>query len=179
MRSDGGYANLLHALPPGTRGTRLAWRWRVDRHPEGADLTMKSADDMPARVCVLFDLPLERLTAGERFKVRLGRALFDPDLPAAAICYVWDATLQAGRWLPNAYTARVQLLVLRSTASGDADGAWVSESRDLAADFARAFPHEARGGLPPLAAIGVATDGDNTGGSTLAYLGDLVLERAR
>jgi hypothetical protein len=179
MESDGGYANLLHPLKTDTTATpALHWRWRVDAHPAGADLTRKSGDDGPARVCVLFELPLDWLAAGDRLKVRLGRLLFDRDLPAASICYVWDARLPAGTWLANAYTDRVQMLVLRSTASGHADGSWQSESRDLRADFARAFAHEAQAaaGQPvKIAAIGVAADADNTGGRALAWMGDVAL----
>lgn len=178
MASDGGYANLLHPIQSATTNgaaPQLRWRWRVAQLPAGSDLTRKAGDDVAARVCVLFDLPLARLTAADRLAMRLGRALFDPALPAASICYVWDARLPAGTWLANAYTARVQMLVLRSAASGDGDR-WVEESRDLAADFARAFPHEAAGGyFPPLAAVGVAADADNTGSRTLAHVGDLVL----
>lgn len=179
MESDGGYANLLHPLTTDVAATPwLRWRWRVDAHPAGADLTRKSGDDVPARVCVLFDLPLDWLAAGDRIKVRLGRLLFDRDLPAASICYVWDARLPAGTWLANTYTDRVQMLVLRSTASGHADGSWQSEARDLRADFARAFPHEAQSaaGQPvKIAAIGVAADADNTGGRALAWMGDVAL----
>jgi anti-sigma factor RsiW len=171
VAADGSYANLLHPLA-GERSQRLSWRWRVDQPIAQADLKRKDGDDVPARVCVLFDLPLDRLTFADRVKVELGRVLFDRDLPAASICYVWDRQLAPGTWLANAYTDRVQMLVLRRGGYG----AWTEESRDLAADFARAFPHEARGGLPPLAAVGVSADGDNTGGSSLAYFGDLRLE---
>ncbi|MDZ7651861.1 MAG: DUF3047 domain-containing protein [Burkholderiaceae bacterium] len=183
MESDGGYANLLHPLTSDVGATPwLRWRWRVEAQPAGADLRHKASDDTPARVCVLFDLPLDRLRTFDRIKVQLGRTLFDPELPAAALCYVWDARLPAGTWLANAYTSRVQMLVLRSTASGHADGVWQSEARDLRADFARAFAHEAEAGraagadpLPPLAALGVAADADNTGGRALAWIGDLSL----
>lgn len=172
VAADGSYANLLHPLA-GEREQRLAWRWRVERPIDQADLTRKAGDDVPARVCVLFDLPLDRLRLADRLRVELGRALFDPGLPAASICYVWDRRLAPGTWLANAYTDRVQMLVLQRGGYG----AWAEESRDLAADFARAFPHEARAGVPPLAAIAVSADGDNTGGASLAYFGDLRLER--
>ncbi len=168
--ANGSYANLLHPLDA-VRAQRLSWRWRVVQPIDRSDLTRKDGDDVPARVCVLFDLPLERLAFADRVKVELGRALFDRELPAASICYVWDRQLAPGTWLANAYTDRVRLLVLRRGGYG----AWAAESRDLAADFARAFPHEARGGLPPLAAVGVSADGDNTGGASLAYFGDLKL----
>jgi len=169
--ADASYANLVHPLDD-ERARRLHWRWRVERPIEHADLTRKEGDDVPARVCVLFDLPLERLRLGDRLAVQLGRALFDDQLPAASICYVWDSRLSPGTWLANAYTDRVQMLVLRKGHYGQ----WFEESRDLAADFARAFPHEAVGGLPPLAAVGVSADADNTGGRSLAYFGDLGLE---
>jgi len=171
VAADGSYANLLHPLPA-MAAQRLAWRWRVEQPIANADLTRKDGDDVPARVCVLFDLPLDRLAFADRLKVELGRALFERELPAASICYVWDRQLPPGTWLANAYTDRVQMLVLRRGGYG----AWAEESRDLAADFARAFPHEARGGLPPLAAIAVSADGDNTGGASLAYFGDLRLD---
>lgn len=171
-RADASYANLVHELPPGTIATRLAWRWRIERTIEGADLTRKAGDDVPARVCALFDLPLQRLSAGDRFRVRLGRMLFDPKLPAAAICYVWDAKLAAGTWLANAYTDRVRMRVLRQ----GAPGRWFDESRDLRADFAAAFPEESKGGLPPLAAVALSADGDNTGGHALSYFGDISIQ---
>jgi hypothetical protein len=169
--ADASYANLLHPLGSERAGT-LRWRWRVEQPIGHADLTRKDGDDLPARVCVLFDLPLQRLRLRDRLRVEFGRAIFLPDLPAASICYVWDQRLAAGTWLANAFTDRVQMLVLRQGGYGT----WQQESRDLAADFARAFPHEARAGTPPLAAVGVAADGDNTGGASLAYFGDLVLE---
>jgi hypothetical protein len=180
VSTEGSYANLVHPLTADVRATPvLRWRWRVGRLPEGTDLRRKDSDDVAARLCVLFDLPLERLSAGERIKVRLGRTLFDPALPAASICYVWDRDLTAGTWLPSAYTGRVQMLVLRSSTSGHPLDTWQVETRDLAADFARAFPDEAaRGPLPPLLAVGVSGDGDNTGSRALAFFGDLSLSAA-
>jgi hypothetical protein len=176
VSAERSYANLLHpvAAPAGS----LRWRWRLERQDEGTDLTRKDGDDVPARLCALFDVPAERLSASERWKLRLGRALFDPQLPAAAICYVWDARLAAGTWLPNAHTDRVQMLVLRSAASGHALGRWFDEARDLRADFARAFPRESAGGPVPLAAIAISADGDNTGAASVAYFGDVALEPA-
>jgi hypothetical protein len=173
--ADAAYANVLHPLHADVAATPLLeWSWRVDRFPEGSDLTRKAGDDLAAKVCVLFDLPLERLGTFDRLKIELGRRLFRLDLPAATVCYVWDRTLPVGTWLPNIYTDRVRMLVLRSGAAGDS-GRWFDERRDLRADFARAFGTEAAGGLPPVAAVAFATDADNTASSALAYFGDLRL----
>jgi len=52
---------------------------------------------------------------------------------------------------------------------------WRQEQRDLRADFLRLFGGEA-GTVPPLMAISVLADADNTKGHSLALLGDMVLE---
>jgi len=176
--ADGSYANVVHPLagPASDASVTpvLRWSWRVDGFPAGSDLGTKAGDDVAAKVCVLFDVPLERLSFGDRLKVQLGRSLFDPNLPAATLCYLWDRTLPPGTWLPNVYTDRVRMLVLRSAAAGEQQR-WFDEQRDLVADFARAFPDEARAGLPRISAVAFASDADNTGGSALAYFGAIAL----
>jgi hypothetical protein len=173
--ADASYANVVHPLNADVRGTPiLQFAWRVDRFPAESDLASKQGDDLAAKICVLFDVPLERLSFIDRAKVELGRRLFEPDLPAATLCYVWDRTMAPGTWLDNAYTDRVKYLVLRSAARGD-ERRWFAERRDLREDFAHAFPRESAGGLPPLLAVAFATDADNTGGQALAWFGDLSL----
>jgi hypothetical protein len=173
--ADGSYANVVHPLNAEIGAAPiLRFAWRVDRFPEQSDLTSRAGDDVAAKVCVLFDVPLERLSLVDRTKIQLGRRLFDPQLPAATICYVWDRTLPAGRWIDNAYTNRVRMLVLRSAASGD-QSRWIDERRDLRADFLQAFPHEATSGLPKVAALAFATDADNTKSQASAWFGDMAL----
>jgi hypothetical protein len=173
--ADASYANAVHPVNADIARTPiLRFAWRVDRFPADSDLTTRAGDDLAAKVCVLFDVPLERLSFADRTKVRLGRRLFDPELPAATLCYVWDRTLPGGRWLDNAYTDRVRMLVLRSGASGE-QGRWFDEQRDLRADFKEAFPAEAAGGMPAVAAVAFATDADNTKSRASAWFGDIAL----
>jgi len=173
--ADASYANVVHPLDADVLRTPiLRFAWRVDRFPAGSDLTTKAGDDLAAKVCVLFDVPLERLSFADRTKIRLGRRLFDPQLPAATLCYVWDRTLPPGRWLDNAYTDRVRMLVLRSGANGE-QGRWFDERRDLRADFKQAFPAEGAAGTPAVAAVAFATDADNTKSQASAWFGDLAL----
>jgi hypothetical protein len=173
--ADASYANVVHPLDAEIGSAPiLRFAWRVDRFPENSDLASRAHDDVAAKVCVLFDVPLERLSLVDRTKVQIGRRLFDPQLPAATICYVWDRTLPAGRWINNAYTDRVRMLVLRSGADGERSR-WFDERRDLRADFAQAFPREAAAGLPRVAALAFATDADNTKGHAAAWFGDMAL----
>lgn len=171
VRSSASYGTLNH--PAGPAPGLLRWRWRIDEPVAGADLRRKDGDDAPIKLCALFDLPLEALGLLERSLMRLARARSAEPLPAATLCYLWDATLPAGTVLPNAYTARVRFMVLDSGAA--ALGRWQRHERDLAADFRQAFGHESAT-VPPLVAIVVGADSDNTGGRSLAYLADLSLE---
>jgi len=174
--ADASYANAVHAVDADVSATPiLRFAWKVDRFPEGSDLAVKAGDDLAAKVCVLFDLPLERLAFVDRARVQLGRRLFDPQLPAATVCYVWDRRGAPGTWVSSVYTDRVRMLVLRSGANGE-QGRWLDERRDLRADFRQAFPAEAAAGLPRVAAIAIATDSDNTMSRASAWFGDLALE---
>jgi hypothetical protein len=105
----------------------------------------------------------------------MARAVKGEKLPSATLCYVWDHQLPAGSQLPNAFTKRLRYVVLDS---GEKQlGQWVAHERDLVADFMRAFGQEADG-MPPLIAIAVGADSDNTQSGSLGYLGDVVLTPA-
>jgi hypothetical protein len=165
VEAAGSYGNLVRESPG--PGRLLAWRWRLDLPLAAADLRRKAGDDAALKVCALFDLPLDALPFWERQKLRLARALSGEDLPAAVLCYVWDPALPAGTLLPNAYTPRLRWIVLRG--QGEALATWRDERRDLAADFRRAFGDESAA-LPPLKALAVGADADNTGGRSLGWL---------
>lgn len=171
VRTEASYGTLVHPLaaaPPGT----LTWRWRVDRLIESADITTRAGDDGAVKVCALFDLPLARVPFLERQMLRLARRASGEALPTATLCYLWDNRLPVGTVIANAYTRRVRFIVLES---GPARlGRWMSETRPLAADFRRAFGEESEA-VPALTAILVGADGDNTGGSALAYVSDITL----
>lgn len=174
VAADGAYGNLVH--PASGRGGTLRWSWRMDRLAAGSDLRKREGDDAALKVCAMFELPLEAVPFWERQGLRLARSLSGEALPAATLCYVWDARLPPGTVLRNVYTARMRWIVLQG--AGSTTGQWRDERRDLAADFLRAFGDEAST-VPPLQAIAVGADTDNTGSSSLAYLSGLQLEPAR
>ncbi len=89
----------------------------------------------------------------------------------AKVCLAFD--------LPLAAVPIVERQLLRlARGRGDATGRWYDELRDVAADFRRAFGDEwtdpAR--LPPLSALIVGADADNTGASSRALLAGPYLE---
>jgi hypothetical protein len=145
----------------------LRWRWRVDRAVEDADLRRKQGDDVPARLYVMFDYPLDRLPLVERSKIQLARSVAGQLVPAAALCYVWDANLPAGTTLWNPYSKRVRVVVV---AGGRGQlGRWIYEERDVAADFRAAF-----GESPPaITGIAIGADTDQTGGTARSWFSDI------
>jgi hypothetical protein len=123
-----------------------------------------------------FALPDAKVPFVERQLLRLARARTGQALPAATLCWVWGASEAVDTVLPNAYTRRVRYLVLRNAQSATAT--WLDEKRDVAADFRRAFGDEVAAAepLPPLTAVIVAGDADNTGGTSVAQVSGLRAE---
>jgi len=175
IEAENSYGNLLHPLKVDVANVkRLSWRWQVERLNEAADLNQRGGDDTTVKLCALFDLPIDKVPFVERQVLRAARSMSGDVVPAATVCYVWDDRLPVGTELPSAFTGRLRYVVLQSGTSRV--GQWVSERRDLAADFLRLFGKESGGELPPLIGIAVGADADNTRQRSVAHVADLALE---
>ena len=131
------------------RYPRLAWRWKVDNILLKGDERSKSGDDYAARVYVIFP------------------HWFAPK--TRSINYIWANKLPTGEFVPNPFFGNAVMLAVQS--GPDRVGEWISEERDVAADYRRIFGEE-----PPLAgAVAIMTDTDNTGEAAVAYYDDLRL----
>jgi hypothetical protein len=144
----------------------LCWRWRIAAPVASADLNTKAGDDYAARVYLTFSIAPEDLGFATRTKLSLARSIWGPQVPDAAINYVWDNKHAIGTLKPNAYTDRTQMLVIESGAAKA--GRWVTARRNVAEDFARAFA----GTAGRLNGIALASDTDNTGESAHAGFAD-------
>ena len=165
------YGNLVQALPALAAPQSLSWTWRVTQGNAAVALNQKSGDDTPARVCLGFDLPLAQVPFVERQLLRMARSRSAEVLPAATLCWAWGGAEAVGRVVENPYSRRVRTIVLRQQSPGPATTAvaWHDEQRDVAADFLRAFGDETSQ-VPPVIALIVAGDADNTGGHSIAQL---------
>jgi hypothetical protein len=174
VATNASYGNLVFdsgGRRPGP-DTLLRWSWMLERGLQHSDLSTKDGDDVALKVCALFDMPLDGLGMAERTKMRMARSISGEPLPAATLCYVWDRLLPVGSIVANVFSARVRYLVV---GTGPAQpGKWMSVERNLAGDFLRAFGQEATA-VPPLLALAVGADADNTGGQSLGFVGDVSL----
>ncbi len=127
----------------------LSWSWKIRHTVAGGDARTKEGDDYAARIYVVFP----------------GRFFWQ----TRALNYIWANRLPQGEFVPNAFTSNALMLAVRS---GDEQaGQWLSEQRDIVADFRRLFGED-----PPQAgAIAIMTDTDNTGTEAIAWYGDITL----
>ena len=172
IEADRSYGNWVHELAQAPLPARLRWRWRVQQANPGVDLAKKAGDDSPAKVCLSFDWPLDRVPFLERQLLRLARSQTGQDLPAATLCWVWGGAEAVGTALDNPYSRRVRVIVLRNAAQ--AGSTWYDEDRDVAADLRSSFGDELGGApLPAVTALIVAGDADNSGQRSLAHVAGL------
>lgn len=126
----------------------LHWSWRVDRVLNGVDERTKAGDDYPARVYVV-------VSGGAAFwKTR-------------SLVYVWSSNQPVGATWNNAFTSNARVMALRS-GTWDA-GQWISEKRDIRADFRQLFGED----IEQIDAVALMTDTDNSGQNATAWYGDI------
>ncbi len=132
----------------------LHWCWQISNTYPGLDETTKAGDDYPARVYVAHKTGL---------------------LPwqVESVNYVWSSTQEAGSTWTNAFTDRAKLMALQGGSSRV--GEWVSEVRDIRADFATLF-----GNSPDLInGVALMSDGDNADVNATAWFTHLGFSSSR
>jgi hypothetical protein len=172
IEADESYGNLIHPVQA-TVPMKLSWQWRIEKPLENADLRQRSGDDTAVKVCVSFDHLIDNIPFTDRQILRIARGKTTEPVPAATVCYVWDAKLAAGTTLDNAFTRRMRYIVLES--GNDRLDRWVSEKRDVGADFLKLFKDETPT-VPPIIGIAIGADSDNTKSHAVSYVSGLVLE---
>jgi len=130
----------------------LTWRWKVENLVAKSDPTRRAGDDYPARVYVIFP------------------HWFFPK--TRSLNYIWATDYPVNRPIPNPFTGNAAMIAVES--GPEKVGQWVTERRNLVADFRAAFGED-----PPKAgAIAIMTDTDQTGERAVAWYDDLRLETA-
>lgn len=173
-RADASAAGIARRLYLDARAMPLlTWSWKVTRLLQKSDIGTRAGDDYPARLYVTFDLEAGSLPLGSRLDLALARTFQGGDVPAAALCYVWDTRAPAGSIRANAFTGRVRMVVVESGATRL--GRWLDYERDVAADYRRAFGAEP----PAISGVAVSTDTDNTGETAESFYGDVAFRARR
>ena len=120
----------------------IEWAWRVDALPEGANLASRDSEDVAASVLFVFGDP----------------GTFSNPKPVPTVRYVWSTSADPfGSVIESPYLPKtLRSIVVRS---GKEDvGKWVTERRNLRADYAAAFGKEPPG---PIRAVALYSDNDH------------------
>lgn len=157
--------------PPLSAVGNLAFSWKVEALPDGADLKDAGATDAPVRILLAFDGDRSKWSARAHRLSELSRLLTGEPLPYATLSYVWSRDDPLGSVLNNPRTDRIRKVVVESGVENL--GVWRDHQRDVRADFIRAFGEEPG----PLLAVALMTDTDNTQSTLKAWYGALRLEQ--
>jgi hypothetical protein len=130
-------------------GTVLRWRWKIDRVPAGGSDSDIKKFDHTARLFVAF-------------KTLIG--------PPRSINYVWANEAAVGKTFEHPSSGRSRFLVLES-ANGKA-GDWITEQRDVAADWKLLFRDDK---VPAIVGLGIMTDSDGTKTAVIGSYDDIEL----
>ncbi len=134
------------SIKPQTR-LILRWRWKIDGVATNGSERDLSKFDHAARVFVAF------------------HTLIGPPM---TLNYLWGNVEKPGTVLEHPKSGRARIFVLES---GDAKaGQWISEKRDVTADWKRAFGDKA---MPKIIGLGMMTDSDSLGGTLKACYADI------
>jgi hypothetical protein len=169
-RADGsasGFYRRIHIDP--ARHPVIEWRWRVLQTPVDLDPRVPARDDSPARVIVAFHGDVTRLDLGERFTLRLYKALTGEKMPYAIIMYSWSSDAPVGTITPSIPTGKIQTIVVERGGVGE----WRELRRNVLEDYRRAFGEEPW----DIVGVGVMTDASNTREKARAQYGDISFRR--
>ena len=149
---------------------RLTFEWRVERLIPGADMQHRDTEDSPVRLILVFEGDRQHFSPKNAMLSELTHSLTGEPMPYATLMYVWCNQCPPESLIVNPRTDRIRKLAVES--GPDRLGAWLSYSRNIRADFEKAFG-EAPGAL---LGMGLMTDTDNTGSTTRAWYGKVHLD---
>jgi len=169
-RAQSSASMLRRTLKRDGRSLRdVEFSWMAQALPADGDVADAEREDSSARIVLAFDGDERRLSAKNRMLFDLAHGLTGEAPPFATLMYVWDVHAPVDRVVVNPRTDRIRKIVVES---GPAHlGTWRRYRRAVVQDFERAF------GEPPgdLLAVGLMTDGDNTGSRLSTWYRDVIV----
>jgi hypothetical protein len=171
LRADKSWGTVAHPWMGAAK--TIEFQWRLDKPLPQASFKTKATEDTALKVCASFDMPADRMPAGERTLFKLAQFFSREKLPTATLCYVWANAEELGSIHHSPTTARVRYMALDNTSSPLKT--WKPHKRNLSDDFLKAFGAESPA-VPAVTAIILGADADNTQDTSLGYVADIVVQ---
>jgi hypothetical protein len=122
----------------------LTWRWKVTQLPAGGDFRHASTDDQAAQVLVAFS-------------------------DRKVLTYLWDTTAPKGSAASSSDIPLVHIFAVVCESGAEQANRWVSENRNVAADYQRAYGKPA----PPVKGLRLQINSQHTGTTAESYFGEV------
>jgi len=135
----------------------IRWRWKVDKVYAGGNYRLKSGDDYPMRVYVLFAFDPDTSTIGMNISYGILKTLYGHYPPHSTLNYIWANRPEETEPVASPFTDRSIMIPLEH--GPQKVGQWVEETVNVLEDYRRVF-----GTDPPSdATLAIMNDSDNTG----------------
>ncbi len=118
----------------------VQWRWKVENVYQKGDATIKSGDDYPIRIYIIFRFDPEKSPIIDRVKYEAVRLVYGDYPPDSSLNYIWSSKEHPEKILTSTYTDKAQMVLMDK---GDTDvGKWVTHEINILEDYQEAFGHE-------------------------------------
>ena len=142
----------------------IRWRWKVDNVYAKGNYRLKSGDDYPIRVYVLFEFDPKTAGIGLRLKNGVIKILYGRYPPQSSLNYIWANRAEETEPVASPFTDRSIMIPLQQGPQNA--GRWVKETVNVLKDFRRFFGVDP----PPRATLAIMNDSDNTGENATSYI---------
>ncbi len=145
LKSEKSSFGLEHGVDVNPQQTRfLTWRWKVTQLPAGGDFRHATRDDQAAQVLVAF---------ADRH----------------VLSYIWDTTAPKGTAESASSIPLVHIFAVVCESGPAEANRWISETRDIAADYQRAYGRPA----PQVKGVRLQINSQHTGTIAESYFGEV------
>ncbi len=143
---------------------RVKWRWKVNNVYIKGDARIKSGDDYPMRVYIMFEYDPDKAGTFEKMKYGIAKKMYGEYPPQSSLSYVWASNEEPESIIVSPYTDRAMMVLLQKGAKNV--GTWQDQEINVVDDYQKAF-----GSKPPIRArIAIMNDSDNTGESSTSFM---------
>jgi hypothetical protein len=127
----------------------LTWRWKVTQLPPEGDFRRASTDDQAAQVLVAF-------------------------ADHKVVSYIWDSSAPKGAAQATSFIPLVHVFAVVCESGSSLLNQWVSESRNPAVDYQRAYGKPA----PRIKGLRIQINSQHTGSTAESYFGEVAFRSA-
>jgi len=128
----------------------LAWKWKVAQLPAGGDFRRASSDDQAAQILVAFD-------------------------DKRILTYIWDSTAPKGSMQNASSIPFVHIFAVVCRSGQTEANQWVTETRNVAADYERAYGKPA----PRVKGLRLQINSQHTGTVAESYFGEVAFRSSQ